>query len=251
MIVIKTLFRCILAFIISIFFIFSFFLASMFATGSIDSNLLNSNLSENIEFVFAILIVIVPIILVLTTLITEIRIYLTKINKKIENEEIKKYGLNEEKTYEEATSYFKDFIKYLYYDDDSGMKRLLSNKGYELYMENFDLYKNKKLSEKYQILNFNLTNIIDKKGIINLEFEANVLHGINYFKNFKLNNRKMICYKIIYSYQPIINEKNCKNCGSVLKNSYKCPSCGTLLKYKEHKFKIEQIDILKEIDRWC
>ena len=118
-------------------------------------------------------------------------------------------------------------------------------------MSFFDKYKDSNLASKYEMLDFNLVNIEDRNGVLFLNYEVKVLQGINFMKKIVLNKRKMVCYKISFSYVPIINEKNCNNCGSVLSNTYKCPSCNSLLSYSEHYLKIEEILIFREIDRWC
>ena len=211
----------------------------------------SDSMVDNITLVCSIMIIVVPIILVLASLITEARIHYMKLKREVTEDIKDKYGLERTDLDKECLGYFKDYIKYLYHNDDTGMKRILSVKYYDTYMSKYDDIAKKKLTDKYTLLEYSLVDIEDKNGVLFISYDIKAFHGLFFFNRISLKNRKMIYYRITYSYTPIINEKNCTSCGSVLKNAYRCPSCYRKLQYNEHILKIEQIDYVKEIDRWC
>ena len=246
--ILKILARGIIAFFLSIFFCLIFGVTLLTATMVYDES---STLVDILTLIWAIVDIILPLVIVIMTIITEVKIEKLKLKDEL-NENIKdKYNLDKNDLKKECQEYFCDFIKYLYHNDDTGMKRILSGKYYDTYMSIYDDIAKKKLSDKYTILEYRLTNIEDKNGVLFINYDIKVLHGLYFFTKFSLNKRKMIYYSFTYSYTPIINEKNCHNCGSTLKNTYRCLSCDSKLKYDEHILKIEQIEFIKEIDRWC
>ena len=244
--VIRIVLRGFVAFLLGLFFCFVFIgtFSSMF-------EILGFGIDFNIDFIYSLMIILLPTFLFVMTIITEIKIDSIKIEKKLKTDIKSKYNLDKKDIKKECFEYFDNYIKYLYYNDDTGMKRLLSDKFYDQYIIDYEKIIKKRLGNKYKLLDYKLTDIDDNNGIILLDYDFIILQGISLFNRFVINKRKLMYYRISYSYMPIINQKNCHNCGAVLKNAYKCFSCENLLKYNEHILKIEKIEIIKEIDRWC
>lgn len=244
--VIKIVLRGFIAFLLGLFFCFVFI-----GTFSSIFEILGFSIDFNMDFIYSLIIILLPTFLFVMTIITEIKINSIKIEKKLKTDIKSKYNLDKKDIKKECFEYFDNYIKYLYYNDDTGMKRLLSDKFYDQYIIDYEKIIKKRLGNKYELLDYKLTNFDDNNGIILLDYDFIILQGISLFNRFVINKRKLMYYRISYSYMPIINQKNCHNCGAVLKNTYKCFSCGNLLKYNEHVLKIEKIEIIKEIDRWC
>ena len=248
--IIKLFLRCILAFFIGLLFSVALSVSIMIISAMISvSYVMEDNMV--LLYIISFFILIFPFVMVLFTFIAEVRIMLVKIRKEVSLSEVEKTGIDKEDLDNECHEYFRDYVKYVFKDDDVGMRRILSDKCYDDYITSYEMLKKQNLGDKYKIDSCNLVDVKTIGGLLYFEYDYKIFQSICSYNKKVLKNRKIIYYKVVYSYKPIINEKNCKSCGAVLKNTYKCPSCGKLLKYDEHILKIEKIDSVKVINRWC